>query len=197
MLQRQFWNILCFGLLSSFVTYNVNFGGGRVHAVLSGSSSSGSSSRTVARLSPLPGKQNVLITSGPEIATIHLALAFLEEGHAVTVLNAADSCGSTDKQLHRLLQSSSSSSSAVGRLHIVSCDISKNHQLAEVLVKAAPDAVVLLAGSAAGEQFGGMNVVLQASHNALHVRRLQRLCDHTVTCELQQHLGREANAKYK
>jgi hypothetical protein len=147
MLQRQFWNVLFFGLLSSFVIYNVHFGAGRTHAVL-GANGSGN----ISGLTPMNGKQHLLITSAAGLVAPTLALALLDEGHAVTLLADASCMDSTDK-LHKLLQrsSGSSSSSAAGRLQIASCDTDNATELAEVVVAAQPDAVVLLAGQAAGE----------------------------------------------
>jgi hypothetical protein len=144
MLQRQFWNILFFGLLSSFVIYNVHYGGGRVHAVLGGSSSGSS----IARLSLMPGKQHLLISSGAGRLAVPLALALLEEGHAVTLLDNASSNSSASK-LYLSLQRSSSSFE--GRVQVAPCDMQNAQQLAEVLTAALPDAVLLLAGGAAGE----------------------------------------------
>ncbi|WIA10555.1 hypothetical protein OEZ85_010742 [Tetradesmus obliquus] len=155
MLQQEFWNILFFGLLSSFVVYNVHFGAGTVHAVHRGGSSRDSS---IARLLPMPGKQSLLISSGAGPVAVLLATALLEEGHAVTLLDYASSGVSTDK-LYSSLQSSSTSSSSsstgsssvAGRLQFASCDMQNTQQLADVLDSGQPDAVVLLAGSAAGE----------------------------------------------
>jgi hypothetical protein len=147
MLQRQFWNVLFFGLLSSFVIYNMHFGAGRAHAVL-GANGSGK----IAGLTPVVGKQHLLVASAAGLLGPNLALALLDDGHAVTLLADASCMDSTDK-LYQLLQSTSSSasSSIASRLQITSCDTEKSSELAEVVAAAQPDAVVLLAGQAAGE----------------------------------------------
>jgi hypothetical protein len=146
-MQRQFWNVLFFGLFSSFVIYNVHFGAGRAHAVLGANGSS-----KVTGLSPVSGKQHLLVTSAAPLERSTLALALLEEGHAVTLLADASSMDSTDKlYMYNLLQRSSSSSSVVSRPQIISCNAENATELAEVVAAAQPDAVVLLAGQAAGE----------------------------------------------
>jgi hypothetical protein len=147
MLQRRFWNVLFFGLLSSVVIYNVHFGAGRAHAVL-GANGSGK----LAGLTPVIGKQHLLVASAAGLVGPHLALALLDDGHAVTLLADASCMNSTDK-LYQLLQSASSSisSSVASRLQIASADKENSTELAEVVAAAQPDAVVLLAGQAAGE----------------------------------------------
>lgn len=128
MLQPRFWQLLFFGLLSSFIIYSINF---------TGTVPPSSAINPHVGLHVAPGKSHVLVTHGSGFLGSHIALALLEDGHAVTLV---DEHPFSVSHLYKLLAASGS------RLKAISCCLSDAPQLQALLSSAKPatDAVVHL-----------------------------------------------------
>lgn len=164
MLQPRFWHLLFWGLLSSFIVYNVHFSPNKA---IPGSINSSTD------LEPLAGKQHVLVTSGAGFFGSHLALALLEQGHAVTLVDDLQSRPSIS-HLYRLLGGTST------RLKVLSCNLGSSQQLADVLAAEQPQIVVHLSDHAA-ESLSDANPLEYLANSSSHVLSLLKAMDSSNT----------------
>lgn len=126
MLQPRFWQLLFFGLLSSFAIYSIHF---------SNPALAPKEINSKVSLRPATGKFHVLLTQGASFVGSHVALALLEAGHAVTLV---DDPHSSFGHLYRLL------AGAEYQAKVLSCDQAQADQLQAVLSAAEPAIDVVL-----------------------------------------------------
>lgn len=121
-----------FGLLSSFTIYSINFSGSVLPA---------SVINPDRNLDVTTGKLHVLVTHGAGFLGSHIALALLDAGHAVTLV---DDPTSRITHLYKLLKGTGR------RMKVQSADLADAQQLQALLAAANPavDAVMHLADPA-------------------------------------------------